>query len=98
MLCQNCVTYPPETLVKSGSYGNALTRIDVAEVVDSELRWWDLVCVSTRGRSRFPSVRLQPLGHLSVFRINNFQARPDREHGDCNKSFNMPAPLRACPV
>ena len=25
-------------------------------------------------RIRFPSVRLQPLGHLSVFRINNLRA------------------------
>jgi hypothetical protein len=29
-------------------YGEALTRIDVAAGVDSELRWWDLECVSTR--------------------------------------------------
>ena len=57
-MCQNCVTYPPETLVKSVSYGDAPTSIDVAEVVDAEVRWWDLVCVSTRGRSRFQSVLL----------------------------------------
>lgn len=33
--------------------------MDVAEV-DRKVRWWDLMCVSTRGRSRFPSVLLHP--------------------------------------
>jgi hypothetical protein len=70
-LCQNCVTYAPETLVKSVIYGDTPTRIDVAEVVDSELRGWDSVCVSTRGRNRFPSLLLQPLGHRSVSGINS---------------------------
>ena len=42
-----------QTLAKKVSYGDALTPIDVAEVVDSELRWWDLVCVSTRERVDF---------------------------------------------
>ena len=65
-LCQNCVTYPPETLVTSISYGDVATQIVVAEVVDPKVCWKDLVCVSTRGRSRFPSVLLQPLGHLSA--------------------------------
>src|SRR4051812_8646025 len=39
-----------------------------------ELSWWDFVCVSTRGPNRFPSVLLQPLGHLSVLRISSLQA------------------------
>src|SRR2546426_12002696 len=26
--------------------------------------WWVLLCVATRERNRFPSVVLQPLGHL----------------------------------
>jgi hypothetical protein len=43
-----------------------LTLIDVAEVVGLEVPWWDLVCVSTLARIQFPSVLLQPLGHLSV--------------------------------
>ena len=38
-LCQNCVTYPPETLVKSITYGDVSTQIVVAEVVGSEVRW-----------------------------------------------------------
>jgi hypothetical protein len=31
-----------------------------------EVRWWFSMGVSTRGRNQFPSVLLQPLGHLSV--------------------------------
>src|SRR5687767_7343200 len=31
------------------------------------------MCVSTRRRNLFPSVLLQPLGHLSVFRISSLQ-------------------------
>ena len=38
VLCQNSVTYPPETLVKSTVYGDTSTRIDVVEVVGSEVR------------------------------------------------------------
>ena len=87
-MCQNCVTYPRQTLVKSVSYGDAPTRIDVAELVESELRWWDFVCVSTRGQSRFPSVLLQPLGHLSVFKINDLRAVGIR-------LSHTPAPFRA---
>ena len=39
-MCQNCVRSPLETLVKNIIYGDAPTRIAVAEVVDLELRWW----------------------------------------------------------
>jgi hypothetical protein len=66
VLCQNCVTYPPKPWGNTVIYRHTATRIDVAEVVDSEVRWWDLICLSTRGGSQFPSVLLQPLGHLSV--------------------------------
>jgi hypothetical protein len=41
-------------------------RIVVARSCWSEVRWWDLMCDSTRQRIQFPSVLLQPLGHLSV--------------------------------
>jgi hypothetical protein len=74
ILCQNCVTCPCKPPVNTIVYGDTLTLIEVAEVVDSELRWWDLVCVSTRGRSRFPSVLDRPLRHLSAFRINELRA------------------------
>jgi hypothetical protein len=43
-------------------YGDTSTHIHVAEVVESEVRWWDSVCVSTREGIQFPSVLLQPLG------------------------------------
>src|SRR6267142_4708496 len=66
-LCQNCVTYPPKAWANTVIYGDTSTHIDVAELVESELRWWDLVCVSTRVEIQFPSVLLQPLGHLSVY-------------------------------
>jgi hypothetical protein len=60
VLCQNCVTYPPETLMKSVSYEDVPKQIAVAEVVDRKVCWKDLVCVSTRGGSQFPSVLLHP--------------------------------------
>ena len=37
----------------------------------------DLVCVSTRGGSRFPSVLLQPLGHLSALESTRSRAVSD---------------------
>jgi len=42
-------------------------HIDVAGSAWWELRWWVLLCVATRERNRFPSVLLQPLGHLSAW-------------------------------
>jgi hypothetical protein len=83
VLCQNCVTSPRKPPVNMVIYGDTPTRIDVAEVVDSELCWWDLMRVSTRGQSRFPSVLLQPLGHLSarvesiVYRQAAIRAKPN---------------------
>ena len=41
--------------------------------------WYVLMCVATYGRNLFPSVLLQPLGHLSVFRINRLQRRLNRQ-------------------
>jgi len=38
--------------------------------------------VSTRRRNLFPSVLLQPLGHLSFFRINNLRRRLKRKYGE----------------
>lgn len=52
----------PETQDNTATYGDTSTHIDVAEVVESELRWWDLVCVSARGPIRFPSAILQTVG------------------------------------
>ena len=57
-LCQNCVTYPPKPWGNTVTYGDTPTHIDVAEIVESEVRWWDLVCVSTREEIQFPSVLL----------------------------------------
>jgi hypothetical protein len=65
-LCQNCVRYP----IKPGSNTvicrNTPIHIGVAGSRCSGVRWCDLVCVSTREGVQFPSVLLQPLGHLSV--------------------------------
>ena len=72
--CVRTVSHTPETLGNTVIYGDTPTHIDFAEVVESEVRWWDLMCVSTRERIQFPSVLLQPLGHLSVFRINDLRA------------------------
>jgi hypothetical protein len=38
LLCQNCVTYPPKPWGNTVIYGNTSTHIEVAEVVESELR------------------------------------------------------------
>jgi hypothetical protein len=65
-LCQNCVRYPPKPWGNTVTYGDTSTHIDVAEIVESEVRWWDLVCVSTREEIQFPSVPDRPLQHLSV--------------------------------
>jgi len=59
ILCQNCVTSPRKPWVNTMIYGDTPTRIDVAEIVGSELCWWDFVCVSTRGGNQFPSVLLE---------------------------------------
>jgi Bacterial regulatory proteins, luxR family len=73
-LCQNCVTYPPKPWGNTVIYGDTSTHIDVAEVIESEVRWWGFVCVSTRERNQFPSVLDRPLRHLSAFRINGLRA------------------------
>ena len=65
-LCQNCVTYPPKPWGNTIIYGDTSTHIDVAEVDELEVGWWDLMCVGTRGRHLFPSVLDRPLGHLSL--------------------------------
>src|SRR3954464_9924451 len=62
------------------------------------MRWWDLVCVSTRERSQFPSVLLQPLGHLSVclesavYRLVAEPANPNCDT-DCDRPPNVPRSL-----
>ena len=57
---------PPETPVNTVVYRDMSTHIDVAESRCSGMRWWVSMCVRTRERNQFPSVLLQPLGHLSV--------------------------------
>jgi hypothetical protein len=55
-----------ETLGNAVIYRDRSTPIDVVEVVDLKLRWWDLVCLNTRERNQFPSVLDRPLRHLSA--------------------------------
>src|SRR5215831_7041846 len=57
---------PPTPWVNTAIYGNTPTHIDVAEVVDLKVCWCVLASVSTRGRSRFPSMLDRPLRHLSA--------------------------------
>jgi hypothetical protein len=57
---------PPKPWGNTVTYGDTSTHIDLAEIVESEVRWWDLVCVSTREEIQFPSVLDRPLRHLSV--------------------------------
>src|SRR4051794_32171079 len=68
-LCQNCVTYPPKPWGNTVIYGDTSTHSDVAEVVESEVRWWDWMCVSTRERNQFPSVLLQLPGQAGERQI-----------------------------
>jgi hypothetical protein len=72
-LCQNCVTNPPKHWGNTVAYGHTSTHIDVAEIVESEVRRWDLVCVSTRERIQSPSVRLHPPS-LDHVRLQLFEA------------------------
>ena len=46
--------------------------------VHPSIRWWDLLCVSTRGEIQFPSVPDRALQHLSACRINELRAMTER--------------------
>src|SRR5581483_2105242 len=70
ILCQNCVRYPWKPGSNTVIYGDTLMPIVVAEVVDGE-------CVDASGPVLFPSVLLQPLGHLSGRSLR--RAPPGRE-------------------
>jgi len=90
-MCQNCVTYPPKPGVNTSIYED--TRMNIV-VVRSRLvgvRWWDFVCVSTRGGSQFPSVLLQPLGDLSYIADTRtiFHAAGHRRQKIASKSGAM---------
>ena len=62
-LCQ----IPPETPVEpSDLRGHSDAHRCCEKSLIWNVRWWLLVWVSTRERNQFPSVLLQPLGHLSV--------------------------------
>jgi hypothetical protein len=63
--CQNCVRYALKPRLDTVSCGDTLMHIVVAESRCWGVRWCVSVCVSTRDRNLFPSVLLQPLGHLS---------------------------------
>jgi hypothetical protein len=53
--------------------------------------WCVLVCVSTRARNQFPSVRLQPLGHLSVSLESAVSGRVDEpETPNCVRNCVRP--------
>src|SRR6185503_15986882 len=66
VLCQNCVTYPLKPWASTAIYRDTAMHIVVAGSRWWDVRWWVLMSVSTRGGTRFPSVLLQPLGHLSA--------------------------------
>jgi len=65
ILCQNCIRCPLKPRSNTVICGDTLMHTVVAGSRWSGVRWCVSVCVSTRGRNLFPSVRLQPLGHLS---------------------------------
>ena len=65
-LCQNCVRSPPKPRSNSVIYADTPIHIVVAGSGCWELPCCVLTCFATRGRNRFPSVLLQPLGHLSL--------------------------------
>jgi hypothetical protein len=71
------VSHTPKPRANTAIYGETLMHIVVAGSRGWELRWWVLLRVATREEIRFPSVLLQPLGHLSVFRINGLRAVRD---------------------
>ena len=59
-LCQNCVTYPPKPWGNTVTYGHTSTHIDVAEIVESEVRWW-IWCASVHAkRFNFQACSIDP--------------------------------------
>ena len=90
---------PPETLVKSVSYGDVPKQIVVAEVVDRKVCWKDLVCVSTRGRESI-SKRAQGAGELSVPVGDHPVGEPEHQPGrrpDPDYSGALPRGTAALP-
>ncbi len=73
-LRQNCVTYPPKPWGNTVIYGDTSTHIDVAEVVESEVRWWDLMCVST-ARAESISKRAEFLPGSGWYTANAISAK-----------------------
>ena len=65
-LCQNCVRCPLKPQPNTVIYGHTPMHIVVAGGRLWRVRWCVSVCVAERDRNQFPSVLLQPLGHLSV--------------------------------
>jgi hypothetical protein len=56
------------------------------QAVESNAQRGVLVSLGDAGHNRFPSVLLQPLGHLSVFKINDLRAA-------CSRLSHTPAPF-----
>ena len=72
--CVRTVSHTPrKPPVNTSISADPLTLIDVAEVVGSEVSWWDLLCVSTRERNRFPSVPDRRLQHLSAVESTGYE-------------------------
>jgi len=66
ILCQNCVRCPSKPWANTVIYGDTPRHIVVAGSRCWRVRWCVSACVSERERNQFPSVLLQPLGHLSA--------------------------------
>src|SRR5262245_20581137 len=102
-LCQNCVTYPLKPPVNTVIYEDTSTRIGAAEIADSELRWWDLVSVSTRGRMTVldssnircfadDAYHLEPVGCIRSWQIPRIDA------GQAGETHTLAERIAAGPI
>src|SRR2546430_13930066 len=58
---------PPKPRANTAIYEDTAMHIVVARSRCSGVRWWDLVCLGTRGGNECPSVLDRPLRHLSAY-------------------------------
>jgi hypothetical protein len=73
-LCRNCVRCPRNSPTHTDVHRFTSRRMLWREVVEATTQIGVSVSLGMRRPNCFPSVLLQPLGHLSVFRINNLRA------------------------
>jgi len=88
-LCRNCVRCPRHSPTNTDVSWFTSRRMLWREVVEWLARRGVSASLGERRPLRFPSVLLQPLGHLSVFRIIHLRTTRVRESLVCDTSSNL---------